>query len=151
MKKSGKSADTRKPVTQVVHSILEHARAQRADGPSSGLFGRDAQLSSAMTRAGVFLAKLDKASHPKRSSALRNAIGALTTAAPPRRRSWFFGAAPAPAMPNAKRIEQVLQSAAKDGKRLVLDFDLGAAGPAANEEIECRLPAGAVDPVCEPR
>jgi hypothetical protein len=151
MKKPSKSADTRKPVTQVVHSIMEHARAQRADGPSSGLFGRDAQLSSAMTRAGVFLAKLDKASHnPKRSSALRNAIGALSTAAPPRRRSWFFGGAPASAMPNAKRIEQVLQSATKDGRRLVLDVDLSA-GAAANDEIECRLPAGAVDPVCEPR
>lgn len=149
MKKPSKPADTRKPVTQVVHAILEHARAQRADGPSSGLFGRDAQLSSAMTQAGVFLAKLDKASHPKHSSALRNAIGSLTTAAPSRRRSWFFGGAPATAMPTAKRIEQVLHAATKDGRRLVLDLD--ASKSPANEEIECRLPSGAVDPVCEPR
>jgi hypothetical protein len=151
MKKPGKSSDTRKPVTQVVHSIMDHARAQRADGPSSGLFGRDAQLSSAMTQAGTFLAKLDKASPPKRSSALRNVIGSLSTAAPPRRRSWFFGGAPASVMPSAKRIEQVLQAATKDGRRLVLDVDLGAGKSSANEEIECHLPPGAVDPVCEPR
>jgi hypothetical protein len=151
MKKPGKHADTRKPVTQVVHSIMEHARASLIDGPSSGLFGRDAQLSGAMTRAGVFLAKLDKASPPKRSGALRNVIGSLTATPPPRRRSWFFGGAPASAMPNAKRIEQVLQAASKDGHRLVLDLDLSSANSSANEEIDCRLPAGAVDPVCEPR
>ena len=151
MKMPGKPSDTRKPVTQVVHAIMDHARAQRADGPSSGLFGRDAQLSSTMTQAGVFLAKLDKASPPKRSSALRNVIGSLTTAAPPRRRSWFFGGAPATAMPSAKRIEQVLQAALKDAPRLKLDLDLGNEKSAVNEEIECRLPPGAVDPVCEPR
>ena len=151
MKKPSKPADTRKPVTQVVHSILEHARASRADGPASGLFGRDAQLSSAMTQAGTFLAKLDKASPPKRSSALRNVIGSLTAPVPPRRRSWFFGGAPASIMPNAKRIEQVLQAASKDGRRLVLDVDLGAGKSSTNEEIECHLPPGAIDPVCEPR
>ena len=150
MKKSRKPADNRKPVTQVVHAILEHARAAHADGPSSGLFSRDAQLSSAMTQAGTFLAKLDKAAKPHGSSALRQIVGSLGVASAPRRRSWFFGAAKS-AMPDAQRIEQVLQAAAKDGRKLVLDIDLLGNSSKANEEIDCRLPPGAVDPVCEPR
>lgn len=150
MKKPAKPADTRKPVTQVVHAIMEHARASHADGPSSGLFGRDAQLSSALTQAGTLLAKLDKGSPPKRSSALRQVIGTFGSPTPPRRRSWFFGGATS-TMPNAKRIEQVLQAATKDARPLVLDMDVKANSFAANDEIDCHLPPGAVDPVCEPR
>lgn len=129
---------------------MEHARASRADGPSSGLFGRDAQLSSALTQAGTLLAKLDKGSPPKRATALRHVIGTLGSPTPPRRRWSFFAAKPS-AMPDAKRIEQVLQAAAKDGRPLVLDVDFQAGSFAANDEIDCRLPPGAVDPVCEPR
>jgi hypothetical protein len=54
-------------------------------------------------------------------------------------------------MPNAKRIEQVLQAATKDARPLVLDMDVKANSFAANDEIDCHLPPGAVDPVCEPR
>ncbi len=149
--KKVKPTDKRKPVTQVVHSILEEARIARTDGPSSGLYTRDAQLSGALTQAGTLLAKLDKAAPPKRSSALQQLLGAISTPAHPRRRSWLFAAAGATAMPNARRIEQVLQAAAKGGKRLVLDQELPDSPTAANGEIDCVLPAGAVDPVCEPR
>jgi hypothetical protein len=157
MKKPGKPTDKakhagRKPVTQVVHAIMEHARTSRADGPSSGLFGRDAQMSSALTRAGKVLAGMDKATPHKNGSVLRNVIGSLTTAAPKKeRRSWFFGSAKSSPMPDANRIEQLLKAAAKDGHRLVLDLDQKTASASANNEIECRLPPGAVDPVCEPR
>jgi hypothetical protein len=150
MKKSRTQADKRKPVTEVVHSIMEQARLARTDGPSSGLYSRDAQLSGALTQAGTFLAKLDKAAPAKRSSVLQNVLGSLAAPPKPRRRSWFF-AAPATAMPDAKRIEQVLQSAIKDGKRLVLDQELPDNPSDANVELNCVLPAGAVDPVCEPR
>lgn len=150
MKKPRKPLDNRKPVTQVVHSILEQARIARTDGPSSGLYGRDAQLSGALTRAGTFLAKLDKSAPPKRSSALQHLVGSLATPKHPRRRSWFFAGA-STAMPDAKRIEQMLHAAAKGGKPLVLDSDLPGNPSAANHEIDCHLPPGAIDPVCEPR
>ena len=151
MRKPPKPTDKRKLVTQVVHSILEEARIAHTDGPSSGLYSRDAQLSGALTQAGTLLAKLDKAAPPRRSSALQQLLGTISAPARPRRRSWFFAAAGSTAMPDAKRIEQVLQAAAKDGKRLVLDQDLPDSPSAANGEIDCVLPAGAVDPVCEPR
>ena len=149
MKKPRKPTAGRKAVTQVVHSILDQVRVARADGPSSGLYSRDAQMSGALTRAGTFLAKLDKTAPSKRPSTLHQMLGSIATPARPRRRSWFFAAATP--MPDAKRIEQVLQAAAKDGQRLVLDADLPGNPSAANSDIDCRLPSGAVDPVCEPR
>ena len=54
-------------------------------------------------------------------------------------------------MPDAKRIEQLLQVACKDGSALVLDPNRLTDPSAANDAIECRLPQDAVDPVCEPR
>ena len=150
MSKPRKSADARKPVAQVVHSILEQARIARTDGPSSGLYGRDAQLSSALTQAGRFLAKLDTNAAPKRSSAFQHILGSLSAAPAPRRRSWFFASAPS-AMPDAKQIEKLLQAATKDARPLVLDADLPANPSAVNEQIDCVLPPGAIDPVCNPR
>jgi hypothetical protein len=151
MRKPTKTADKRKPVAAVVHSILEEARIARTDGPSSGLYSRDAQLSGALTQAGTLLAKLDGAAPAKRSSLLQQIVSSLSAPPKPRRRSWFFAAASATTMPDAKRIEQVLQAALKDSKRLVLDQDLPDGPSAVNNEIDCVLPPGAVDPVCEPR
>ena len=149
MSKPRKTADARKPVAQVVHSILEQARIARTDGPSSGLYGRDAQLSSTLTQAGRFLAKLDTAA-PKRSSAFQQIIGSLGAAPAPRRRSWFFASAPS-AMPDARQIEKLLDAATKDARPLVLDAALPANPSAVNEQIDCVLPPGAIDPVCNPR
>lgn len=150
MSKHRKPADNRKPVAQVVHSILEQARIVRTDGPSSGLYSREAQVSSALTQAGRFLAKLDKAAPPKRSSALQHVLGSLGAAPKPKRRSWLF-AGKHVAMPNAKQIDLLLQAATKDAKPLVLDAHLPENPSAVNEQIDCVLPPGAVDPVCEPR
>jgi hypothetical protein len=150
MRKPRKPADTRKPVAQVVHSILEQARIARTDGPSSGLYGRDAQLSSALTQAGRFLAKLDKTAMPKRSSAFHQIIGSLGPAAAPRRRSWLFAGSRS-SMPDAKRIEKLLHAATKDARPLVLDAHLPPNPSAVNEQIDCVLPPGAIDPVCNPR
>jgi hypothetical protein len=103
-----------------------------------------------LTRAGTLLAKLDGAAPAKRSSLLQQIVGSLSAPPKPKRRSWFFAAAPA-AMPDAKRIEQVLQAALKDSKRLVLDQELPDSPSEANGEINCVLPPGAVDPICESR
>lgn len=150
MKKPSKPTDNRKPVSRVVHEILDQGRMTRADGPFSGLYGRDAQLSGALTQAGTLLAKLDKTGLQRKSSVLHQVLGSIGAPAKPRRRSWFFAATPA-AMPDAKRIEQMLQAATKDGRPLVLDLDLPRSPTASNNDIDCRLPPDATDPVCEPR
>lgn len=149
MKKWKQKADVRKPVSKVVHEILDQVKVARADGPSSGLYSRDAQLSGALTQAGTLLAKLDKSAPGKSSSVLGNLFGLLAAPPKPKRRSWFFAGAPA-SMPDAKKIEQMLRAAVKDGRPLVLE-QIRADGQTPNNEIECTLPAGAVDPVCEPR
>ena len=143
-------ADPRKPVSKVVHEILDQVRIARTDGPSSGLYSRDAQLSGALTRAGTLLAKLDKSAPGKKSSAFHSLLGALSAPPKPRRRSWFFASNPASPL-DAKRIEQMLQAAAQGGRPLVLDQQLPGGPSSPNGDIDCLLPAGAVDPVCEPR
>jgi hypothetical protein len=146
MKKTPKNA--RQPVADIVHQILDTAKVAREEGPSSGLYGRNAQMSGALTHAGTLLAKLDRAEPPKRSSLMQNLWGA--PAEKPRRRSWFFGGRKEPAMPDAKQIEQILRDTVADGRRLVLDRDL-TEGRLTPGDIDCTLPEGAVDPVCTPR
>lgn len=138
-----------KPVSKVVHEILDQVRQVRTDGPSSGLYSRNAQLSGALTQAGTLLAKLDKGAPGKKSSVFNSVFGTLS-APKPKRRSWFFASNPAAPL-DAKRIEQMLQSAAEGGRPLVLDQQLPDGTSSPNGEINCVLPAGAVDPVCEPR
>lgn len=141
--------DKRKPVTKVVHDILEQARLARAEGPTSSIYRRETQMSNAMTQAGVMLAKMDRGTGGRKSFALQNLLGSLGAQPKPKRRSWFF-ASSGGAMPDAKRIEQLLNTSMKDGKRLVLDR-LSADAPMTNDDMICHLPEGASDPVCEPR
>ena len=149
MKKTSTPKNARQPVADIVHQIMDSAKAARAEGPSSGLYGRNAQMSGALTHAGTLLAKLDRAAPPKRSSLMQNLWG--TASEKPRRRSWFFGGKRAEAaMPDAKRIEQMLRATVADGRRLVLDRDL-TEGRLTPGDIDCTLPEGAVDPVCTPR
>ena len=54
-------------------------------------------------------------------------------------------------MPDARRIEQLLNAAERDATRLVLEAHLPENPEASNHEVQCVLPEGAVDPVCEPR
>lgn len=143
-----KKTDKRKPVTRVVHDIMEFAKAGRTEGPSSGLYGRDAQVSSALTRAGMMLASLDRATPGRRSNPLHALLGAAP-APKAKKRGWFF-AKPSP-MPDARRIEHLLNAVAKESTRLVLEAHLPESPAASNHDVHCVLPEGAVDPVCEPR
>ena len=146
------SDNSRKAVSKVVQEILANGRASRADGPNSNLYGRDAQLAAALSKAGLTLAKLDRGGLPaKRPSALQGVLNAIVGSSKPKaKRSWFFTSAAATSgMPDAKRIDELLKAAQKDGARLSLDlFDGRETG---NEDLACHLPEGAVDPVCEPR
>jgi hypothetical protein len=144
MKKSER--DKRKPVTKVVHDILEHARLAKGDGPASSIYRRETQMSVAMSQAGVTLAKMDRGAPRGKVSVMQALLGAPQ--APKARRSWFSASVPA-AMPNAKRIEQLLKTTLKDARPLALDH-IPAAGP-VNDDMMCHLPEGATDPVCEPR
>lgn len=142
--------DKRKPVTKVVHDILEQARLARADGPTSSVFRRETQMSNAMSQAGVTLAKMDRGGAAGRKSPILHAL--LGSAAQPKakaRRSWFF--ASTSTMPDAKRIEQLLRTSSHEGKHLVLDQITVESVSALNDDMICHLPEGASDPVCEPR
>jgi hypothetical protein len=149
MRKGHSPIPPQRPVARVVHTIFQSARAAQSDGPSSGLFGRDAQLSGALSQATSMLAKLDKHGFRAKASPLQRVLGAFKSPPPKKRRSWFFGASST--MPDAKRIEQVLRSAMRDARPLVLDQDVPAGGGVVNDAIDCHLPADAADPVCRPR
>ena len=149
MTKKHTKKDDRKPVAKVVHEILEQAAIARTDGPSSGLYGRDAQMSGALTQAGTLLAKMDRGAPAKKSSVLHNLMGAPAAPKERRRRSWFFGTKAPVATLDAKHIEQMLRATAKDGRPLVLDREPSTGK--ANNDLDCHLPDGAVDPVCTPR
>jgi hypothetical protein len=151
MKKVQPKKDDRRPVARVVHEILEQANIARTDGPSSGLYGRDAQLSGALTQAGTLLAKMDRAAPAKKSSVLHNLLGAPAAPKERRRRSWFFASKTEPTTLDTKRIEEMLRATAQDGRPLVLDRDPADGQTTTNGDIDCHLPDGAVDPVCAPR
>ena len=151
MKKSDR--DKRKPVTKVVHENLEQARLAREDGPASSIYRRETQMSVAMSQAGTTLAKMNRAAPGRKTSVMHHLLGAASSAPKPKpkvRRSWFF-ASTATAMPDAKRIEQLLKTTLKDGRRLVLDQVSPETPGAVNDDMICHLPDGASDPVCEPR
>lgn len=143
-----KNRDKRKPVTKVVHDILEQARVARGEGPASSVYRRETQMSNAITQAGMTLAKMDRGAPGRTSNVLHALLGA--PAKPKARRSWFFASSSA-TMPDAKRIEQLLKSSAHEGKRLVLDQVSPETIAAVNDDLMCHLPEGASDPVCEPR
>ena len=142
--------DKRKPVTKVVHDILEQARLARAEGPASSVYRRETQMSNALSQAGVTLAKMDRGTVTGPKSVLHALLGSAARPLPKPRRSWLFASAPT-AMPDAKRIAQLLQTSSHEGKRLVFEQIATEAGAALNDDMICHLPEGARDPVCEPR
>lgn len=140
-----------KPVANIVNSLLEDARKSRSDGPSSPLYGARAQLSTTLNQAGTLLAKLDRDVPPApRSSLLQTVLGFSAAKPVVKKRSWFFASAEPQGNLNARKIEQLLKAASKDGKRLMLDTP-PVAKSADAEDVHCVLPEGAADPVCEPR
>jgi hypothetical protein len=146
-----RDGDKRKPVTKLVQGILEQARLARAEGPASSVYRRETQMSNAITQAGMTLAKMDRGAPGRKSPLLHSLLGSSGGPAKPKaRRSWFFASASA-AMPDAKRIEQLLKTSAHEGKRLVLDQVSPETVAAVNDDLMCHLPEGASDPVCEPR
>jgi hypothetical protein len=142
--------DNRRPVVKVVHDIMEQARLARGEGPTSSIYRRETQMSNAISQAGVMLAKMDPGgARGRKPSALQSLLGSVGAQPKPKRRSWFFASSGSASMPDAKRIDQLLKAALKDGKPLALD-QIAPDAP-TNDDMICHLPDGAGDPVCEPR
>ena len=137
-----------KAVTDIVNRLAEEARKARADGPSSSLHGSRAALSTTINQAGTLLARIDRDEPPRRSSLLQTVLGLSSSAPEPRKRGWFFTRADAAPALTSGRIDKLLKAAAKDGTRLSLE---AAVEKAAEGDLQCVLPEGASDPVCEPR
>jgi hypothetical protein len=137
-------------VTDIVNRLAEEARKSRADGPSSSLHGSRAALSTTINQAGTLLATIDRDEPPRRSSLLQTVLG-MSSSAPapaPRKRGWFFTRADAAPALTSGRIDKLLKASAKDGTRLSLE---AAVEKATEGDLQCVLPEGASDPVCEPR
>lgn len=137
-----------KAVTDIVNRIAEEARKSRADGPSSSLHGSRAALSTTINQAGTLLAKIDRDEPPRRSSLLQTVLGLSSSVPAPRKRGWFFTRADAAPALTSGRIDKLLKASAKDGTRLSLE---AAVEKASEGDLQCVLPEGASDPVCEPR
>lgn len=139
-----------KPVTDIVNRLAEEARKTRTDGPSSSLHGSRAALSSTLNQAGTLLAKIDREAPPQRSSLLQTVLGISSSAPVARKRGWFFTRADAAPSLTASRIDKLLKASAKDGTRLSLEAAISKATD-SDVDVQCVLPEGESDPVCEPR
>lgn len=137
------------PINDVVSRLAEEARKARADGPSSSLSGPRAQLSATLNQAGTLLARMDEETPPPRPSLLQAVLG-LSASARPARRGWLFSRRRDEGALGAARIEKLLRATARDGERLSLEAAVAAA-TADDVQVQCVLPEGASDPVCEPR
>ena len=144
-KKSGSSH-----VTDIVSKLAQEARKSRTDGPSSSLHGARAALSTTLNQAGTLLAAIDRDAPPKRSSLLQNVLGLSRPAPETRKRSWFFTRADATPALTANRIDKLLKASAKDGTGLSLENAISKAAE-GDVGVQCVLPEGASDRVCEPR
>lgn len=137
-----------KAVTDIVNRLAEEARKARTDGPSSSLHGSRAALSTTINQAGTLLARIDRDEPPRRSSLLQTVLGLSSSRPEPRKRGWFFTRADAAPALTSGRIDKLLKASAKDGTRLSLE---AAVEKATEGDLQCVLPEGASDPVCEPR
>lgn len=147
MKKHDKTNHAPGPVSDIVSAMLQNARSTRVDGPSSMLHGARAQLSTTVNQAGTLLAKLDRAAPAPKPGLLQSLLGLAVAKSQPKKKSRFFASRDEAGGLSAKRIEQLLKEASKDGVKISFEKAVKASG----EDVHCVLPEGASDPVCEPR
>lgn len=143
------------PVAGVVHTIYATAKSVHEAKAAPRTDRHAADMSSALSAAATVLAAMDAppAPEPKGTPLQRvlKSIGLTSAKAKPAKRSGWGAAAPKLHALDAKRIEDVLQTAIKAAPAMSLD-DIARAGLApVNEAADCVMPPDAVDPVCEPR
>jgi len=140
------------PVAGVVHTILANAKSVNGQTRVNPMSDRHAaDLSSTLTYAAQALAKANEPVVEEKLSPLQRVLASIglsskKVAGPSRRRG-----APELRAIDKGRIEDVLKSSTTGVATMSLEDIVKAEQLAANEGVNCHLPDGAVDPVCEPR
>lgn len=111
MKQWKRPADVAKPVSRAVQDVLHMARADMPHSDDS-----EAQMTEALTWASQLAAARAGAEPPRPARPLQRLLG--LGGAKKSRRRWFSSA---PAMPDARRIQQMLDAAQTRGARLSYD------------------------------
>lgn len=139
------------PVAGVVHTILASAKTvneQRRVNPMSDRHAAD--MSSALTYAAQALAKTNEPVIEAKLSPLQRVLASIGLSSKKASTKSKRGAAQLRAI-DKDRIEDVLKSCTTGVATMSLEDIVKAEQKAANEGVNCHLPDGAVDPVCEPR
>lgn len=153
MKQRKPAAKGPAPVSGVVSTILANAKSVNAQTRVNPMSDRHAaDMTSALTYAAQALAKANEPIVEAKLSPLQRVLASIgltskkAAAAPARRRG-----APELRAIDKDRIEDVLKSSTTGMATMSLEDIVQAEQLAANEGVNCHLPDGAVDPVCEPR
>jgi hypothetical protein len=139
------------PVAGVVHTILASAKSvneQKRVNPMSDRHAAD--MTSALAHAARALAKANEPIVEIKASPLQRVLASIGLASKNATGSGKRGDPKLHAV-DKTRIEDVLKSTTTGVAMMSLEDIVKAEQKAANEGVNCHLPDGAVDPVCEPR
>ncbi|MBI1212112.1 MAG: hypothetical protein GC190_11660 [Alphaproteobacteria bacterium] len=139
------------PVAGVVHTIFASAKSvneQKRVNPLSDRHAAD--MTSALTYAAQALARAEEPVVEEKLSPLQRVLASIGLSSKKAAGASKRGAPQYRATDKA-RIEDVLKSSTTGGALMSLEEIVKAEQKAANEGVNCHLPDGAVDPVCEPR
>jgi len=139
------------PVAGVVHTILASAKSvneQKRINPLSDRHAAD--MTSALTYAAQALAKSNEPIVEEKLSPLQRVLASVGLASKKVAGASRRGAPELRAIDKG-RIEDVLKATTTGVAMMSLEDIVKAEQLAANEGVNCHLPDGAVDPVCEPR
>ena len=139
------------PVAGVVHTILASAKTvneQKRVNPLSDRHAAD--MTSALTYAAQALAKSNEPVVEEKLSPLQRVLASIGLSSKKVAGASRRGAPELRAF-DKTRIEDVLKSSTTGAAVKTLEDIVAAEQKAANEGVNCHLPDGATDPVCEPR
>jgi len=139
------------PVAGVVHTILASAKTvnqQKRVNPMSDRHAAD--MSSALTYAAQALAKASEPVIEVKLTPLQRVLASIGLSSKKAAGSSRRGAPELRAIDKG-RIEDVLKRSTTGMATMSLEDIVQAEQQAANEGVNCHLPDGAIDPICEPR
>jgi hypothetical protein len=150
-KQGHKQAKGPAPVADVVHTILASAKSvndQRRGNPLTDRHAAD--MTSALTYAAQALAKSSEPVVEVKLTPLQRVLASIGLSSKKAAGAGKRGA-PQYRATDKTRIEDVLKASTTGVALMSLEDIVQAEQKAANEGVNCHLPDGAVDPVCEPR
>jgi hypothetical protein len=149
--KQPKAAKGPTPVANVVHTILASAKTVNEQKRINPLSDRHAgDMTSALTYAAKALAKANEPVVEIKASPLQRVLASIglgstkTTGRAKRGDAKLY-------VVDKTRIENVLNATTTGVAMMSLEDIVKAEQKAANEGVDCHLPDGAIDPVCQPR